>query len=429
MEIINYDDKVNKIKMEDIIFHGINDTNCLYIPWMILRECNYKCSYCSASTIPLSNNFIELDKLKHAVDQIFKIEKKEYRFTLLGGEITYYPYLIELIEYIDSFNKNIYIYIVTNGSKKEEYFKKLLSSIHNINFDFTISIHLEYADINHIKKIISTFNEFNKINLNIRIMAHPELKEKTKVFFNELKEFRKYYTFNLLIGELYGEPDFTEIDSRYDKDFFEWIDNSKKNVNNNEINISNAYYKINDDNHNLICISHNIALRNNLKNFNNFYCLGGINIIFIDFNGCYRNVQCSVAPLIGNIYNEDIDIYNLINYVKCDRQCTCGANDVALKYRNKSEADQCISKYRKENMHLILEQFVRESNNKINRLNDKIDILTNENISIKNNNKKLVDAIAWWIPIKKLRENFKNKFRAEQSRAEQSRAEQSRAER
>ena len=40
-----------------------------------------------------------------------------------------------------------------------------------------------------------------------------------------------------------------------------------------------------------------------------------------------------------------------------------------------------------------------------------------------------INRIAWWIPVKKLRDNFRNKFKiAEQSRAEQSRAEQSRAE-
>ncbi len=41
----------------------------------------------------------------------------------------------------------------------------------------------------------------------------------------------------------------------------------------------------------------------------------------------------------------------------------------------------------------------------------------------------LIDSIAWFIPIRKWRDNFRNKFKiAEQSRAEQSRAEQSRAE-
>uniref|UniRef100_UPI003F4C4FCC O-methyltransferase n=1 Tax=Brachyspira catarrhinii TaxID=2528966 RepID=UPI003F4C4FCC len=52
----------------------------------------------------------------------------------------------------------------------------------------------------------------------------------------------------------------------------------------------------------------------------------------------------------------------------------------------------------------------------------------NEITNIDNKLNKLIDSIAWWIPIKKLRNNFRNKIlqsRAEQSRAEQSRAEQS----
>ena len=44
-------------------------------------------------------------------------------------------------------------------------------------------------------------------------------------------------------------------------------------------------------------------------------------------------------------------------------------------------------------------------------------------------NKEKIDKLAWFIPIRKWRDNFRNKFKiAEQSRAEQSRAEQSRAE-
>ena len=44
---------------------------------------------------------------------------------------------------------------------------------------------------------------------------------------------------------------------------------------------------------------------------------------------------------------------------------------------------------------------------------------------------KFIDKIVWWIPVRKWRDNFRNKLKfkvAEQSRAEQSRAEQSRAE-
>ena len=156
MEIINYDNKLNEINMDDIIFHGsyVEDYNYLEINWVLLYGCNYRCSYCFGQDVLSKKDFIPLEKLKHAVDNIFKIDKEYYTFTLLGGEVTYYPYFLELVEYIYSFDKKISISLITNASKNVSYFEKLLSYVGNNNFSMHFSIHFEYADIEHIKDII-----------------------------------------------------------------------------------------------------------------------------------------------------------------------------------------------------------------------------------------------------------------------------------
>ena len=406
MKIINYDDKINEIKMEDIVFHGIKDSSCLYINWGLLSGCNYRCSYCFGQDSLNKKDFIPLYQLKYAVDQIFKINAEYYSFTISGGEATYHPDALELIKYIYSFDKKISILLITNGSKNIEYFEKIISAAKNNIFGCLISIHLEYADINHIKDIIILFNK-QKVNLNFALMLHPELKEKTYSFFNELYELKKNYHFHLQLDELRTPPDFSNIDKRYDKDFFDWIDNArqllkspelKTNINNN-YNLPVEYFEL--ANNNKISINHNLALRNNLKNFGNFYCCGGINLISISPDGSYKGGVCTQFPIVGNIYTEEIDINYLSHFVVCHiPQCGCNANDVIAKFRNFKDAKEYESNYRNKNMEAIM-SYIPDSLIKLNKLINNIDKKTN----------KIIDTLAWFIPTRKSRDNFRRKFK------------------
>ena len=86
-----------------------------------------------------------------------------------------------------------------------------------------------------------------------------------------------------------------------------------------------------------------------------------------------------------------------------------------------------------ENKMILLNKLDESITTKINDLNNKIEnknkLIEDKYINLKNICNNIINCIAWWIPVKKWRDNFRNKIqsRAEQSRAEQSRAEQSRA--
>ena len=69
-----------------------------------------------------------------------------------------------------------------------------------------------------------------------------------------------------------------------------------------------------------------------------------------------------------------------------------------------------------------------ELSNKINELNDKY-IAVNNNVSYLNISIDIIiNTIAWWIPLKKWREAFRNKFRPDQTRPDQTRPDQTRPE-
>uniref|UniRef100_UPI003F4B2DA6 radical SAM protein n=1 Tax=Brachyspira catarrhinii TaxID=2528966 RepID=UPI003F4B2DA6 len=402
---------INKINMKDIISSGIEDTSELVVHWVILDGCNYKCSYCFGQEEININKIVPLYKLKHAVNEIFKIDKNKYMFGLLGGEVTYYPHLFELIEYIYSFNRNVSISLLTNGSKDIEYFKKLIPYM-NKNFIFTISIHLEYANLDHIKKLIILFSK-NNIEINIKLMLNPDYEEKYKYFFNELILLKKEYNFYLYLSELREAPNFIERDSRYNKEFYDWL-NSARNLSDDKkdkqidtFKLNNSYTIYNNGIMEKIDINNDFAFFNNLKNFENFYCCGGINLISILSNGSYKGGVCGEFPIIGNIYEEEINLYELTNYVRCHiKKCGCYTNDYNIKYIKLENANKKVLDYRKKHSNLLMPYLLEKISYIENSLS--YNSATLSNIIINFN--KLINIIAWWIPVKKWRDNFKNKF-------------------
>ncbi|MEI0495512.1 radical SAM protein [Brachyspira intermedia] len=432
MDIKRYsNEEIEKLNMDNILYQSSDDENFDYleISWQPINGCNYQCSYCYGQDPLNKDPYPDLEKMKSVVDQIFSIKKKYYVFAFLGGEITFMPSLIELLKYIDSFDKNIILHILTNGSKNTDYFKKLINSCSR-HIHIGISIHLEYAKFDHIKELIELFNDNNDYETNIILMAHPELENEFKNFFNNLLELRKEKYFNLSITEVVEPPDFCNIDRRYSKKYFDLIDDCRKswleienkhkkpNLNQHPFLFPKYYYHIKnstlqEDN---IYIEPSFALRNGLKKFKDFYCCKGIEFLKINYDGTYCGTSCGVDRLY-NIF-DGINLLELSKPVICPfEQCGCNADNRSPKFRKKQDAEIIQNQFIEKNCGIIISQL----KNRIENSNMNCDFINQDQFV------KLVNSIAWWIPIRKLRDNFRNKilYGQEQSRAEQSRAEQS----
>lgn len=388
---------------ENIIFHGNENANELIIAWYPTHYCNYNCSYCISHSpiIKKDIKFVDISILKNTADKIFKMNKEKYTFIFSGGEPTIYPYFMELIKYI-SFNNKSDIFLSSNSHKNTNYFSELFK-INNFNLIF--SIHLEYTKMEHIKDVIKCANNFNKY-IMLSLMVNPELKEKCKLFFDELLEYRKKYYFGLDLGMIHDNK---KLDSRYTEDDIKWFYNSNNQFEEIEKsyiyngNIPNFFLDYNTryifENNEKKYISHREAIVKDLKNFKDFYCCMGINSISIYDDGSYKGAECQLSPIVGNIYKDEIDFFKLINLVKCSLEgCDCRVNNYTPKFKNKSNDNIIIDKYidniiPKHYMHKIimnLQSDIASQNKKIN---------------------KLIDNIAWCIPIKKLRDNFRNQFK------------------
>ncbi|WP_219710455.1 hypothetical protein, partial [Brachyspira pilosicoli] len=70
-----------------------------------------------------------------------------------------------------------------------------------------ISIHIEYANIEHIKEVAKLFYK-NNLRILLRLMIIPQLKEKAYKYFDELMELRKDFYFDLeLVPVQYSDSD------------------------------------------------------------------------------------------------------------------------------------------------------------------------------------------------------------------------------
>lgn len=75
--------------------------------------CNCRCDWCYAQKMLAKHRNLDLQYAKHLVKYLHS--KKIQTITLIGGEPTIYPHLIELIQYIKSFGMKVRI--ASNGKK------------------------------------------------------------------------------------------------------------------------------------------------------------------------------------------------------------------------------------------------------------------------------------------------------------------------
>jgi MoaA/NifB/PqqE/SkfB family radical SAM enzyme len=158
--------------------------NWLRIEWNLGKRCNYDCSYCGSDIHDRSSSHLDLeiiDKTSKKIAEIAKMQNKDSRISLTGGEPFVHPKIINLLKIIkdNGINK---ISVTTNGSVP---LSKYIDSIPYIDY-FIFSYHFEFA---YYDKIINTIIELNKIlketknkHLHVHLMYLPgKLKEANEI--------------------------------------------------------------------------------------------------------------------------------------------------------------------------------------------------------------------------------------------------------
>lgn len=329
----------------------------LMVNWPITEMCNYACSYCFGQTKIDKNKFIPLHKFLIALENIRRLNRSAYYFTLAGGEPTAHPAFLDLIYAIKTIFKERVknITFVSNGSRNAEFFKGLSQVTTSINTRMIISIHQEYAEIAHIRDIIKIMSD--SCQLTFSLMFHPNYFEKTKEWITALCEARKEHNFWVTVALLRSGPNYDRLDERYTPEMIAWQKVGQQQFNNAAIANKTVGKKISV---NLPEIFRDIAVDGLIKhqrcstrpadfaeglyNFRDFYCVTGAHMLSICPDGSWRGAVCNAAKILGNIYDENqftgVEPFQI---VKCPYpNCGCSANDPLMKFQDENEANSYL---------------------------------------------------------------------------------------
>jgi MoaA/NifB/PqqE/SkfB family radical SAM enzyme len=144
-----------------------------FVQWDLGRWCNYSCSYCWPSVHNKTDPHKTLDVMTRAVDRIHQEWSAGHRtqWSFGGGEPTINPEFIDIVEYLKSADD--YVSLVTNGSRSEDYYRRLSRSVDSIQF----SLHFEFWKRDVFERnVLSVLEEFRDRGhgwLEIKIMAKP----------------------------------------------------------------------------------------------------------------------------------------------------------------------------------------------------------------------------------------------------------------
>lgn len=154
-----------------------------YVDWWFTDHCNYNCSYCHEHLKRGWIPFVDIKDCKKTLNQLSDFIKKsnlQLDIDLHGGEITQWPHLYELLEYIKSLGADVGIQ--TNGSQSLEDFSRNLDFLDRV----TLNFHPEYSHKSHFINLIKKTTDKNVyVYMNLNML--PNKFEELENFYNLLK--------------------------------------------------------------------------------------------------------------------------------------------------------------------------------------------------------------------------------------------------
>lgn len=313
----------------------LSGSSLLQIDWKILSACNYRCSYCFDQYKPTHEDICLKNILKTA-QKILDLQRSHYHFRFVGGEPSLFTHLQPLMRYIQDKDTNVFFEIISNGCQPASYFDSLFANLPDYVCRVHISVHLEYAQKNHIARIIEKIVSLRQHAL-ARVMFHPFLKSQSIDFTNFLLRLAEQVPFEIRINALRQPPDFINFDSHYGRSDFATmsrLDGDARAIRQAGRNLPLFY----DDDVGVYYLPHSRAYRNGLCAFKDFTCLAGLNTIHIEPDLRWRPATCFLfAKSVRPFYAEGEDL-KLIAKKCAYAQCGCDANYIIPKFHNLAAA-------------------------------------------------------------------------------------------
>lgn len=158
------------------------------IEWNLGKRCNFNCSYCDEFTHDNKSKHISFEVAKKTIDKIVdKLPGKRFKINLTGGEPTNNPEIEKIIDYMH--DKGCMIGLTTNGSRKYEFYEKILPKLDSLIFSYHMEYHKREVlpeNLVRLHKLAQTFDKH--IHIHVHMMMLPTTFEEAKEAINYFKE-------------------------------------------------------------------------------------------------------------------------------------------------------------------------------------------------------------------------------------------------
>ncbi len=157
--------------MEKIIKIQNKKSDTLDLEYVLGNVCNYKCHYCFPGSNEGNYRWPDVNLVTNNIKKLcryYSSYKSKFHLKLVGGEPTLWPELITLVKELKN-NFDIKISLSTNASRTLRYWDEIADYFD----DIMISVHHQYADLDHIIHVANLIYEKNTSVLAVNVLMDP----------------------------------------------------------------------------------------------------------------------------------------------------------------------------------------------------------------------------------------------------------------
>jgi MoaA/NifB/PqqE/SkfB family radical SAM enzyme len=301
--------------------------------------------------------FSSKDELLGAAEKLLSFNRPEYQITLYGGEPTYHPHFLDLLNYFAESKSPILLRMFTNGSRSPTFFEKMFETSKDTPFGIIFSLHLEHARFDNFRQVVEIAAIAGKA-VGVSLMFHPKFRVQAKEYVDELLALHKKTPFFMNIVTPYT-PDGIMGEGCTVEDYV-WMKESREAFDRIPIpkHLQSPFFTRIRSNitierkGKLINLAPEESLqllgKSEMPSYQNFYCCGGTNVIFIAENGTVSGGVCEAAEPLYNIFHESLpSIISKMNVVQCSAKACNSIENIPLpKFRKLEDADACIAAFK-----------------------------------------------------------------------------------
>lgn len=299
--------------------HLTNDRpDSMHAEWVISNVCNYTCNYCDPKLYGGSSGWPDLQKSLDFWQYIHTdVNPNAKMLTLSGGEPTIWPKLSEFFNRLDPSYKKA---IVTNGSRTLRWWRRFIDNTPLTQI--AISVHLEFADVNHIKEVIKIIGPHCRVTV---LMMLDENSVKKGRHFAEILSNEDLYC-KIVVKPITRRWNGNNEACTYDNEVLDWIKTFDYDKNSPAVKDETRTTAVNiliDGEEKPVFYMYEMISKN-MHKFRGWKCYAGTHRLVVWHDGNVYGAQCTTAKRnkLGNIANGKLD--KKIEPLICDTEfCAC----------------------------------------------------------------------------------------------------------